>query len=451
MKLLFLLPFILFGITANATNYYISANGNDANNGISISTPWKSLNKLNSYFSLLKPGDNILFNRGDVFYGNIMVNKSGTAGSPITIGAYGSGADPVITGFTNVTAWTNLGSNIWESTSAVSTLSTCNMVVINGVNTAMGRTPNSGYYTFQSHSGTTSITSSSLNSSVINWTGAEAVVKSTQYTLDRSVITSASGSTINYGSIAATPTDNFGFFIQNDVRTLDVQNEWYYNPSTKKIRVYSTTSPTNVQVSTTDKLVTVSGAYITFSGIDFTGANSYGFFNNTAGMNNLYVENCTISFSGIDGFNLAGCANFTFNNSTISNSNNDGIKLYFANPNTTITNSTFQNIGNNAGMGQSNVNTYMGVLSVDDGLTFTDNTITNIGYIGINFQGNNILVQHNLIDTFCTLLGDGGGIYTVNHSGTTETNRVIDGNIVINGIGNNDGTNTSNKYAFNIS
>ena len=112
---LLLVVFTTLCFVANATTYYISASGNDANNGTSTSTPWKSLSKLNSYFSSLKPGDNILFNRGDIFYGSITINTSGTSGSPITISAYGTGANPVITGFTNVTAWTNLGGNIWES------------------------------------------------------------------------------------------------------------------------------------------------------------------------------------------------------------------------------------------------------------------------------------------------------------------------------------------------
>ena len=122
--------------TANATTYYFSANGNDANNGTSTSTPWKTVAKFNSVFASKSAGDNFLFNRGDVFYGRLNITRSGASGSPITMGAYGTGAMPVITGFTTVTAWTNLGSNIWESTSPVATLSYINMVVINGINTA---------------------------------------------------------------------------------------------------------------------------------------------------------------------------------------------------------------------------------------------------------------------------------------------------------------------------
>ena len=94
MKKLLSLGFIVvaFGFAANATTYYFSASGDDANNGTSASAPWKTLAKFNSVFSSLSPGDNILFNRGDVFYGGIAISRSGSSGSPIAIGAYGSGS-----------------------------------------------------------------------------------------------------------------------------------------------------------------------------------------------------------------------------------------------------------------------------------------------------------------------------------------------------------------------
>ena len=53
-------------------------------------------------------------------------------------------------------------------------------------------------------------------------------------------------------------TNNYGFFIQNDSRTLDTAGEWYYNLSTKKIRIYSSISPTNVQVSTEEAVIPLS-------------------------------------------------------------------------------------------------------------------------------------------------------------------------------------------------
>jgi hypothetical protein len=278
MKKTFLLTlFITICFAANATTYYISANGNDAYSGTSSSTPWKSLSKLNSFFGSLSPGDNVLLNRGETFYGNITISKSGSSGSPITIGAYGTGANPLVTGFTNVNTWTNIGGNIWESTGAISGLSMCNMVVINNIRTSMGRTPNTGWYTYQSFSGDASITSNSLNSVAINWTGAQVVIRKNPYVIDKGTINSQSGATLNYTDIGSgfySPTANYGFFIQNDPRTLDVQNEWYFDASTKKIKIYSITLPTNVQVVTLDNNIYSSGSNsIVINGVNFQGSN----------------------------------------------------------------------------------------------------------------------------------------------------------------------------------
>ena len=258
----------------------------------------------------------MLFKRGDTFYGSITVINSGAAGNPITFSAYGTGENPVISGFTNVTSWTNLGNNIWESTNAVSGLPNCNMVVINGINTAMGRWPNNGYMTFQSHIGKTSITSSHLTGTS-NWTGAEVAIRSTQWTLEREKITSQSAGTINYPATNYEPTNGFGFFIQNDIRTLDQQNEWYYSPSTKKISIYSTSQPVNVYIASQDALVTPHGNFLTFNNLSFEGANQYAFYNDWSGFSNISIEYCSILFSGIDAIKLAGTSNFAIINSKI--------------------------------------------------------------------------------------------------------------------------------------
>ncbi len=78
-------------IIASATDYYVSSSGSDSANGLSSSTPWQTISKVNSVFSSLSPGDRILFKRGDVFYGSLKLSRSGSSGSPITIGAFGTG------------------------------------------------------------------------------------------------------------------------------------------------------------------------------------------------------------------------------------------------------------------------------------------------------------------------------------------------------------------------
>src|SRR3954464_8832936 len=88
----------LFSIQAAATNYYFSStDGDDSRTSAQAqnsSTPWRTIDKLNSFFSSLQPGDVVLFKRGDVFYGSLSIKKSGSSGSPIMFDAYGSGAKP---------------------------------------------------------------------------------------------------------------------------------------------------------------------------------------------------------------------------------------------------------------------------------------------------------------------------------------------------------------------
>jgi len=90
---------LLFGLPASATTYYVAASGSDSNNGTSAGTAWQTIAKVNG--STFSPGDSILFNRGDVWYGtSLTVPSGGSSGSPITFGAYGSGANPVLKGST---------------------------------------------------------------------------------------------------------------------------------------------------------------------------------------------------------------------------------------------------------------------------------------------------------------------------------------------------------------
>jgi len=86
---------------ADATTYYLSTAGNNANAGTSTTTPWRTLDRiyLKAYSSYpFLPGDNILLRAGDVFDGQVRLKAKGTATAPITLGAYGGGPAPVVRG-----------------------------------------------------------------------------------------------------------------------------------------------------------------------------------------------------------------------------------------------------------------------------------------------------------------------------------------------------------------
>jgi len=438
MKLFLLLSLFICSIKAQATDYYISSYGSDSNNGTSSSTPWKTLNKLNASFNMLNPGDRVLLNRGDVFYGSINVTKSGTSGSPITIGAYGTGAKPVVTGFNDATSWKSLGGNIWESTDAVSSLPYTNMVVVNGVNTAMGRYPNStgpntGYLTIKSHSGSTSLTTSgSLGST--DWTGSDIVIRKEKWSVERGTVTGQYGNTINYKDETGNSTkDGYGFFIQNSPKTLDLKGEWYYSPSTKKIRIYSTTSPSDVQIATIQNLVYMNRiSFITFDNIDFTGSNLDAFYCINYG-SNLVVQNCDISYSGGTAVYTI-MRNTTVQNNNITNINYAGIRTI--EPQAVIQYNNIKNINMFEGMENQEASLQWqsaGISTTGENSVINNNKIENCGYSAIKFDGANTKVKNNFIDGFCYIKEDGGGI---DMSGRERAKgSVIDANIVLNGVG----------------
>ena len=72
-----------------AQTYYISPSGNDANAGTSPASAWQTITKVNA--TAFHPGDSILFQGGQTFSGNLVINESGEEGAPIVVGSYGAG------------------------------------------------------------------------------------------------------------------------------------------------------------------------------------------------------------------------------------------------------------------------------------------------------------------------------------------------------------------------
>ncbi len=434
---LFLLTFLLFSLSTTATTYYLSSSsGSDYNSGTDPSSPWQSINKINSIS--LQPGDNVLFKRGDTFYGSLKISNSGSTGNPITFGAYGSGNKPILTGFTTVSSWRNVGGNIWESTNAISNLPTLNIVLVNGVNTPIGRYPNSGFFSFQSHSGASSITSSSLSGST-NWTGAKVVVRTNRWSFAKKTITSQSGGTLYYADGTAEPVmNNFGFFIEDDSRTLDAQGEWYYNPNTKKLDIYSTNQPNNVQITSVEKII--SGIHqnnVTIDNLDIRGANT----DAISLENSQYptITNCDISYTGVFGIQVTNSSSYAdIEHNNISDCGSSSIESMDFGPYYTI---KYNNIKRSSLVSTILPDDYNGAAIHCPGnySLIQYNQIDSSGYDGISFRGTNSQVRNNFINYSCLVRDDGGGIYT-GYAG--EPGKVIDGNIILNSQGNSLGTAT---------
>jgi len=88
--------------------YYVDVDAASGGNG-SLERPWRGLSDIRR----LSPGDSVLFQRGDMWRGTLLVPWSGSPGNPITFGAYGSGPDPILTGSDDLTN----GAYSWQRSS----------------------------------------------------------------------------------------------------------------------------------------------------------------------------------------------------------------------------------------------------------------------------------------------------------------------------------------------
>ncbi|WP_185711151.1 right-handed parallel beta-helix repeat-containing protein [Arachnia propionica] len=115
---------LLAGMPADARaqsrrTYFVSLQGDDNAAGTSESAAWKTINRVNKAFAdgQIVHGDTVLFQRGQRFFGEIPVLSQPNGEARLTIGAYGTGAHPVIMGYKvldRAQAWSKVGDNLWQ-------------------------------------------------------------------------------------------------------------------------------------------------------------------------------------------------------------------------------------------------------------------------------------------------------------------------------------------------
>lgn len=446
MKKLITIFFASLAITLNATNYYVKNGGNDGAAGTSDATAWANISKVNSEWlaGTFAPGDSILFRRGDLWHGTITVSESGTSGSPIVIGAYGTGNLPVIEGFRTPTIWIHYSGNIYYTN--LTCQSPTEMLLVDGNQKAKGRWPNIGDWMFiDTRISATQITDNELSSSP-DWDGAELVVRENRWIISRHTITDHAGTSITFTTPLTYNPTGYGYFIQNSIHTLDVAWEWYYDSSASRLYIHTggaNPGDHTIRASVLDRGINNSGGYgfITVTDLELRGFNAGTVYSPFSNYNphGLTVQNCKISYSGGDAIYINRSSSDTIRNNTISYSNHAAITLWGNSGNyCSVTGNDVSHTGeipgaafNFYGTSWAN-NAYNAIYTNPNYTSITNNRITYTGYMPINFRGTDALIQNNYIDTYCYVKDDGAGIYVYDCEATGK--QVLD-NIILNGLG----------------
>ena len=428
-RFIFILCLFVTSVSYAAT-YYVRNGGNDAAAGTSESTAWATITKVNNAWSdgTIVAGDNILFRKGDIWHGTITVSRAGSSDNPITIGSYGTGEKPIITGFTDIGSWTVHSGSVYRTTVS-SPENQTNMVVIDGQPVGMGRYPDNTWLSYTAATSTT-IYDATLPDSP-NWTGAEVVINKEYWITERCNITGHSSGTLTYtGGIYGSTSNNRRYFIQNDLRCVTTDTEWYHDVDAGRLYMYGNQSGRDVKIATLNRLIYSNYAHIHIVGLKLVGSISHAVHLGYSATYNR-VEDCDIIYAGDSGIEVS-TSNFVIQHNDISHSNY-GIRIYTGN-NGLIAHNNIEYIG--MIRGAVNLPHASGIYINGTDNTVEYNRIQYTDWSGISTSSiSTYLIRRNFINYACMLVDDGGGIYSTSSRGDC----VITENIVLNsGVGSED-------------
>ena len=431
LKLISMLLLMLPG-AVHAVTYYIAPSGSDTNNGTSQSTPWKTIDRANQISFNYLPGDKILFQRGGEYRGKLLINSNGNANAYIEVGAYGTGAQPIISGSVAVTGWTLHSGNIWKAPLT----QVPKHIFVNGALQTLARFPNSGWLRVDNSAATT-LQDAELTQASGYWTGATAVIRTTNWSYDTAYVSAFSNSTLTHTSTGnPLGTQQWGYFLRNKLAVLDQAGEWYYDRPTGMLYLWC---PNNANPAT--QLVEASvldyGLYLSWQRNHFRVSEIHFRHQHTAslrlsGTYNLEAFNCTFTDTWQAILSTGNSQNF--HHLTIARTYGTGVALL--DNDSYFTNSTLTDIALIPGLGEQNMG-YIGGRFNGSGMTVSDNTFTNIGYsaIAVTF---NAIVERNVVTNSMAVLNDGAGITFDQTDGAIIRDNIVrdlNGNVESSAIG----------------
>ena len=304
-KLLYLWPLLsVFGVFAQ-TNYYVSKGGSDLNTG-SESLPFRTLSKALDSFSA--SGGNCFIMAG-TYHENIIINGKNN----ITIQPYNSDV-VILDGTVEIsTSWTQSSENssIYETTLSQDIW----QLFIDDKQQVMARWPNAQFIDDSDNSNSiynldtwaesdVALDSNGimndislpedLASSGINAQGALAIANVGSWKTWVVPITShATGSNIfNYEPAPTFLNKHHFYYLEGKIDLLNTQNEWFYNPTTKKLSVWGDPTGKDIKGKVQSYVFTMNNC----SNISLENLNFFATTISATRSSDITVNNCLFSY-----------------------------------------------------------------------------------------------------------------------------------------------------------
>lgn len=453
----FVIVFICSGNLALGKVFYVSSAGDDSNDGLSESAPFQTLSKVNT---VINSGDTALFRRGDIFRGQLdIVSKAN-----VTVGAYGSGDDPVIAGSILIKNWNIYQGNIYvaDVSGIISPGQSIPHLFVNNQLMTIARypnvdSPNGGWLNVGTSTDKKTFTDPAIAGKPDGyWNGATLRIRTFSWLFEiRTVSNYLSNGTIILNkeltqTLAAIIQPGWGYYLDNKLTELDHENEWFFDPTNLKIYLWAPggQNPNHLKVE----------AAIYSIGIKL-------FWKS----HDAKIEHITFRHQTQDGVNINQCDRTTIRNCRFEYCIQKGISTWNA-IDFNFDSNSFERCLDYAIMVNGNISAGNSVISRNsirdtamvpgyggDGVTHSiairiygatniqlkNNTIENTGYVALMLEGGGHVVENNVIKKSQLTLDDGGAIYINSH------NNQIRSNIISESWGNRDassGTHNGNYF-----
>lgn len=445
MRILVIAVLALLPISINAKNYFVSNMGNDANRGTSASEPFKTLDHVNTL--KLQPGDKILFRKGDVFVGELIIKASGTENKPIVISSYGSGKRPVLTGATPVKGWNQLKDNMYKAT--ISDMVT--QVYLGNSYLNIARMPDSGYF-FIDEGDRMHLMDKEIESKD-NLTGSFVRIQTVNWQWEIRKVIEHNQNQIRFDSTLWHPSKpDFAYYLENKLDFVTQHKEWYYDRN--KNLLYIQWEGGNVENADLWAVIHETGIIIDKGAtnviIEDLAIRKY---HQSAITLTENASGITISNNDIRDIEVFGILmnrhsrNCKVNDNTISDVLGRGISMLEP-QNCEIIGNRIIRTGMIAGHGFDGVNSGVAICMENDETRVANsqsiaqhnriayNRIDSTGYGGIRADGAYNIIEYNVVRDAVLTMNDGGGIYCWGNTYDYTHHSIFRKNMVINVHGN---------------